>query len=152
MRRLLLAVALVGCPAGRASSSWPASGIGPAVVWNAGNGWVTLTIDRSGDAVYDFHPSGWGAGNQKARSARMTLARVDLDALASTLATHDACSLSGSRRTRVPEEQDQSLKLDLPGAQCSVTMLTNDWSQGERAQAVSDALNALAQRVSRDGK
>ncbi len=124
----------------------------PAVVWNTGNGWTTLTVERDGTATYLFHPSGWGAANRTPVTTRLSLSPTDLDALTKKLAAQDACKLHASGRLPVPEEHTQELTLGLPGLACTVSMLSNDWSRDPHAQPVAQALDDLTERVRRDGK
>ena len=121
------------------------------VVWNAGNGWVTLTVDAAGAATYDFHPTGFGAQGRRPETKRLELASSEVHELKQTIAAHHPCALHASGRLPVPEEGTQSLVLAIPGARCTVEMLANDWRVGDDATAISVVLDQLAERVRTTG-
>lgn len=121
------------------------------IVWNAGNGWVTLTLDAAGVATYDFHPTGFGAQGRTPETKRLELTSTDVHALELTIAAHHPCALHASGRSPVPEEGPQSLVLAISGATCTVEMLANDWRVGDDATAISVALDQLAERVRTTG-
>ena len=146
MRWALLAAAVACSPA-----SAPTAPGGPLVVWNTGNGWTTLTIQRDRTATYDFHPFGPQAAERRPEKRRLVLRRSDVDALARTLAAHDACKIHPTGRDPVPDEDSQSLTLDLPGLSCTVSMLSNDWTSVAATQPVASALDELTERVHREG-
>jgi hypothetical protein len=124
----------------------------PVIVWNTGNGWVTLTVDSADLATYDFHPTGRGADPKAATTKHLAIPRADIDAIAKTLDKHHACALRATGRLPVPEEGEQSLVLALPGMKCRVSMLSNDWRKVADAAPIATALDALAERVRTGGK
>jgi len=121
------------------------------IVWNAGNGWITLTVDAAGLATYEFHPTGFGAQGRTAETKRLQLGSPEVHELEQTLVAHHACGLHASGRSPVPEEGTQSLALAIAGASCTVEMLANDWRVGDDATAISVALDQLAERVRTTG-
>jgi hypothetical protein len=116
------------------------------LVWKA-SGWTTLTIRASGAAHYDFTPHGWGSNGVPARHEDGAFKREELTTLVDTLAAHHACSLRSSGRLPVPDEQSSDLTLDLPGMQCTVSMLDNEWSDAGDNVACGTALKAAALRI-----
>jgi hypothetical protein len=142
-------LALVACGSPRSSSP---GGAATPIVWNAGNGWVTLTVDAAGTATYEFHPTGFGAEGRTPETKRLALSAAEVHELESTIAAHHPCELHASGRSPVPEEGNQSLVLAIPGAKCTATMLSNDWRVGDDATAISVALDQLAERVRTTGQ
>lgn len=147
---LAFALAASACTHHEAKSAGT-NGKAPVIVWVGGGGWMTLIIDRDGTATYDFHATGFDSQGRPRVTTRLALARSDVDALVTTLRAHRACKLRASGRSPVPEEHNQDLTLDLPGLRCSVSMLANDWSQGEHAPAISQALGDVAEKVRTQG-
>ena len=148
MKITFLIATLVAC----GSSQRPSPGDPTTpIIWNAGNGWVTLTIAASGVATYDFHPTGFGSQGRTPETKRLELAAAEVHELEQTIAAHHPCALHASGRSPVPEEGPQSLVLAIPGASCTVEMLANDWRVGEDATAISVALDQLAERVRTTG-
>ncbi len=151
-------VAPAGLPAcGQKAAAAPAPAptpkqAAPSIVWNTGNGWVTLTIDSAGLATYDYHPFGPGVDPKAATTKHLAIQRSDLDGLAKLLDKHHACALRATGRLPVPEEGEQALVLALPGLNCRVAMLSNDWSKVADAAPIAAALDALAERVRAGGK
>jgi hypothetical protein len=133
-------------------ASAPASKSTPVIVWNTGNGWVTLTVDSAGLATYDFHPTGHGADPKAATTKHLAIPHADIDAIEKTLDKHHACALRGTKRLPVSEEGPQSLELALPGMKCQVSMLANDWGKVAEAAPIAAALDGLAERVRTTGK
>lgn len=147
--KVLVLAGLVAC--GSTEHAVPGGAATP-IVWNAGNGWVTLTIDAAGAATYEFHPTGFGAQGRTPETKRLVLSSADLDELERTIAAHHPCKLHPSGRSPVPEEGTESLVLAIPGARCTAEMLANDWRVGDDATAISVALDQLAERVRTTGQ
>ena len=144
--KVLALTTLIAC-----GSAQHASPGGTPIVWNAGNGWVTLTIDAAGVATYDFHPTGFGAEGRTPETKHLALSSTELHALEQTIAEHHPCDLHATGRLPVPEEGPQSLVLAIAGANCTVERLANDWRVGDDATAISVALDQLAERVRTTG-
>ena len=119
--RLALPLAtLVAC--GSAPRASPGGAATP-IVWNAGNGWFSLTVDGAGVATYDFHPTGFDAQGRTPETERLALTTSGVHQLELAIAAHHPCALHASGRLPVPEEGTQSLVLAIPGATCTVEIV-----------------------------
>jgi hypothetical protein len=149
--KIFVLAALAACGSSQHAQPTPTGGATTPIVWNAGNGWVTLTVDAAGVATYNFHPTGFGAQGRTPETKHLELTAAEVHDLEQTIVTHHACKLHASGRLPVPEEGSQSLALAIDGARCTVEMLANDWRVGADATAISVALDQLAERVRTTG-
>jgi hypothetical protein len=118
----------------------------PIVVWNTGNGWVTLSIEASGLAHYDYHPSGRGVAPGEGEKHDVPLDAKALARFEDALVACKPCALVASTRTPVPEEGHQSLHVALPSLKCDVELLSNDWNAGAAGRC-AQVLDGLTERV-----
>lgn len=122
----------------------PASGE-PIAIWSVSQalwGEETLTIDRVGNARYDFE----SVEGRPAIHASRRLGKEELDPLAAATRAPSFCALR-SARDGIPDEGQPSLRIAMGGSRCTVTLWDGEWEEMTAAQPAHAAVARIIARM-----